>query len=206
MIDTKSWEVLYEVPGGPSFTQDGRYLIANNSDDDYGNVQLVDAATGEILDETLGGMYFSNDAKLLYRTEHADYDNRTVQIIELATGKILFEDFGWINGNFGDDNESLELFNPGLPFFTFRLIDLTTGQVIIELENAEAEFWAFDRNFILVGNNGHQQLIEIRTDRVLIDSPKIEYVANSPYLFTSDGEYVEAYGAPDARVETMPPP
>src|SRR5690606_2368853 len=104
VFEVGTWERVYEIVGYPNFSADGQYVLSNRHAN-YSHVFLYEAATGTLLDEVDGDMYFSSDGKLLFRRRAAFPGDRVgiTQVIDLSSRQRLVE----INGE-GYDSLSIQ--------------------------------------------------------------------------------------------------
>jgi len=218
VFEVGTWERVYEIVGYPNFSADGQYVLSNRHAN-YSHVFLYEAATGTLLDEVDGDMYFSSDGKLLFRRRAAFPGDRVgiTQVIDLSSRQRLVE----INGEGYDSlsiqaqaNNSLarvfkQIFDPDFVPVT-EFIDLHTGDTVKTFDGY-ADLLDLDRNLLHVGGMSWLgqpggKLINWQTGEVYIWDDGIQLSSTSKYIITSNGLLVDIYGALENRLDTMPPP
>jgi hypothetical protein len=218
VFEVGTWERLYEIVGYPGFNADSRYILSNRHAR-YSHVFLYEAATGTLLDEVDGDMYFSTDGTLLFRRQGAfDGDSvGTIQVIELPTLRPLIE----ISGEGYDtlsvgplaNNTMLRVYKQIFDIKTrpiTEFIDLNTGETV-KVFDGYADLIDADRNLLHVGGiswlgQPGGKLMNWETGEVYIWEGGIQLSSTGKYIITSNGLLVDIYGAPEDRLDTMPPP
>jgi WD40 repeat protein len=208
IYSTETWELQYRVEDTTriGFRVDGRYILANDSDvHDSNHAQLLDAQTGDLIDEIEPGtLTFSHDGLILYRLFDVEMrDTYTIQAVEVATGEVLTEERGFIRLKLVENNQIAEIFDNNSR--TTRFIDLTTDQIIWEIEG-NASIFDFDRSLLFIHEFNNNRLINADTGEVYITAEQLFASPIEGFIFASREGYVELYGAPDARLDEMPTP
>lgn len=191
IIDTATWQMLYSVQSiyGIGFSRDGRYAISLN-DDGYSDVELMDAATGQVLDTVLGTYSFSADSRYLLRNEAVTYDLRHLKIINLSTNNTVFEYEGMIGEYVLVTDKLLQIYNRETQSTLY--FDITTGDLAQEVEG-----WAEFRHNMLIIEDFQTDLLTLRTwedPTPIVQIRQIEIAPDGSYALASNGEFVEVYG------------
>ena len=218
VFDTESWQQRYEIVGHPGFSADSQYILSNRHAG-YSHVYLYEAATGRLLDEVGGDMYFSVDSKLLFRRQASAPGDRagTVQVIDLSSDQTLLEvrseGYDSIGVGVEASNTLVRVYKQILdinfiPTTTF--IDLSCGDMVIEV-TGRAVLIDRELGLMLVGNLDRQKqpgqhLVDWDTGETLLVDRFMEASPAGRYIVASNGLFVDVCGVPEDRLETMPGP
>lgn len=200
IIDTNTWDVLYTLAGGISFSADGRY-IAHNNHAGYSEVQLIEAHTGEVLDEFLGSLHFSHNGQYWIRGEALDYDVREWQIIEFDTEDTIYEYTGYgAPGILGDNLISIWDFTTQ----STRFYDLDTNELIQEINGFIEAFG----NYMIVDDTytPFEYLTKWDTGETYATGRQIEISPTNDFALVSNGLFVDVYGTIDMQIINLTPP
>ncbi len=219
VFEIGTWQWRYEIVGYPGFSADGRYILSNRHAR-YSHVFLYEAATGTLLDEVDGDMYFSADGKLLFRRQGAfDGDSvGTIQVIGLPSLRRLIEISGAgydsLSAEPRANNTLVRVFKQiqdiGIPPPVTQFIDLGTGEIIREFSGS-ADLIDPERNLLHVDGiswlgQPDGRLMDWETGEVFIWEGGIQLSSTGKYIITSNGLFVDIYGAPEDRLNSISPP
>ena len=209
VFDTATWQLLYQVDGSVLFSPDSRFLTARNDNDPSVGVMLVDAKTGKQTDTVKGDMWFSDDGKLLYRMDRTNcvYYGAT-QVIDLATMKPLVDikDCGGVQMLVNNTVARVSSGGDTSPIVQ-QFIDVATGKEIWRVEADAADIVDLQQHLVTVTHHAAQTTFEnFDTGEVIAASQEAMVSISHQYVFASNGLFVDVYGAPALRVDTMPTP
>lgn len=203
VIDTTTWKILYRLPGRPGgfgFSFDGHYIVTVD-EESYGDVQLMDASSGRILDTVFGSFGFSGNSRYLFRNEAITYDLSHLKIIELNTNNTVFEYEGMIFSPVLVTDSLLQLYDRETE--STRYFDITTGNLVQQVEG-RAEL---HHNLLVVDDLTPLRTLQTwESSAIITHSQQIEVTPNGKYALTSNGLLVDVYGLASTRYATMPPP
>lgn len=218
VFEVSTWEKIYEITGYPVFGANSGYIISNRHAT-YSHVYLYEAATGVLLDEVDGDMYFNVEGTLVFRREARAPGDRggTIRVIELASGTTLFEasseGYDTINVSVQENNTLARVYKQifdinYVPVTTY--FDLDTGEVVKEI-TGNAKLVEAERGLLIVDSmirqgQPAQKLVDWDSGETYITERWIDVSPDGRYIATSNGLFVDVYGTPEERRNTMPPP
>ena len=196
IIDTSTWEVLYTLSGGITFSRDGKY-IAHNNHAGYSDVQLIEAHTGQVLDEFLGSIHFSNDGRYIIRGEAIDYDHKDWKIIDLATREEVFHPTDYRGYPKIFDNNILAMYDTITP--STRIFDLYTGNLISEISG----FIEYIGEYIVVDDlyTPFTHVKDLNGLTIYATGRQIEMIPEKGLALVSNGFFVDVYGLVETKFE-----
>lgn len=177
IIDTDTWEVLYTLAGGISFSADGKYILHNNHAG-YSEVQLLEAYSGEVVDELLGAIYLVQNDKYLVRGEGITFTERNWQVFDFETGKLRLEENNHLGAPTIYDDEIASFWDFGLK--ETRFYDLRTGELMREVYGLVERFGHY-----IVVYESHAQKYYLRNFEDTVTLAESVY----PIKVTSDNKY-----------------
>lgn len=194
IIDRTTWQVLYRLPGtgGIFFSSDGRYLATAN-DDGNSDVQLLDAATGRVLDTVFGAYNFSPNSRYLLRNAAITYDFRRLEIVELSTDKVVFTIEGYLGEYRLVMENLLQLYNRETNSTLY--FDIPTGALIREIDG-----WAELHHELLVVDDLRtrlRSLVAWESGETIATGDQIEVTPNGKYALVSSDGSIDLYGLAD---------
>ncbi len=204
-FDTDTWCIRFEAPRHMDFNRDGSFLVAGN-EVEATTVRLVHVATGEVVNQVFGWMRFSDDGRFVFRFENIVDDISKVQVIDLATGEVRAEQIGFLAVALKANNRVLQMFDNQTR--NTRFIDLARG-IPVEIEG-HANLYTLERNLLLYDgsftSSSTAYLADFESGEVYISARDIQISLSGQYIFALDGNLVDVYGLPSARLNTMPAP
>ncbi|MBA3869489.1 MAG: WD40 repeat domain-containing protein [Anaerolineae bacterium] len=205
VIDTRTWQVLYNVDGFVTFSPDSRFLKSRGGDGRAAGIRLFEAHTGKQLDKVYGEMWFSDDGKLLYRMDSTNCAYQGyMQVIDLTMMKTLV-DIQKCVGLKAVNNNIIEVYDEDITAPQMhQFIDITTGKVIWQVEAWFTEMINVEQHLVLVTNHGWQTIENFVTGDKFIPDGGVTLSNSHQLAFVSNGLFVDVYGAPDLRADTMP--
>lgn len=206
LIDTTTWEILYEFNGTTWFSADSRLIATATTDDYYGKSELIDAQTGEVIDRLLGYIAFTRNGRYIYRNSAITYDLRDRQVIDLDSGEVIYSHSGYFEGiNILNDLNLAELQHFALIGRT-DYIDLDTGRTVLSLDGVSE----YQYGHLLMNDwrNRTMRLMDWETlDTLAIArSGNMQFSPDGKFVFVSNGLFVDVYADPSLHIDSMPAP
>jgi len=208
VIDTTTWQILYNVYGFVTFSVDSRYARVREHDGDAAPNSLLDAKTGKVLDKVYGDMWFSDDGQLLYRMDSTNCQYRgAVRVVRLNTMKALVDIQGCVVVEMLADNNVVHISRGNIDVPQVQqLIEVATGKVIWQEQVPNIQVIDYEGQIALFTRMWQQTIENFKTGEVFASDIEINLSWGKQFAFASNGLLVDLYGAPDLKVDTMPAP
>jgi hypothetical protein len=208
VIDTGTWVVLYDIYGFVTFSPDSHYLKVRQSDGGEAPNVLLEASTGKQLDKVYGELWFSDDSKLLYRSDSTNCAYQCyMQVIDLSSMKPLIDIQKCVGLEAVEDGKIIEVYDEDITApQVHQFIDLATGSILWQAKANDVDMIDYDRRLVLMSDHGRQSIENFETGEVLVAERQITLSNSKQLAFASNGTVVDLYGSPDMRVDTMPAP
>ncbi|MBI1282477.1 MAG: hypothetical protein GC179_30400 [Anaerolineaceae bacterium] len=208
VLDTGRWTILYETEGTVMFSSDSQYMKVRQSDGPAAPILLLEAKTGKQLDKVYGEMWFSDDSKLLYRSDATNCAYRGhMKVLQLPSMQPLVDIQKCVGFELVANNSVMEVYDEDIiASQVHQFIDVATGIVLWQIDAVRTEMIDYDRHLVQLTKFYRETIEDFVSGKVFVTEREITLSHNKQLAFASNDMFVDVYGAADARVSTMPTP
>ncbi len=191
-----------------TYSPDSQYMKVRQSDGGAAPILLLNAKTGKQLDKVYGEMRFSDDSKLLYRSDATNCAYRGyMKVLKLPSMQPLVDIQDCVGFALLANDTVMEVYDEDIIASQIhQFIDVATGKMLWQVEAVRTEMIDYDRHLMQLTKRYHETIEDFVSGEVFVTEREITLSNNKQLAFASNGMFVDVYGAPDARVDTMPAP